>query len=340
MNRYRANRFGRFQNQSGLPLRRGTDPERAQGLFVRGVITKVYTVDDPDHPFSEYQPSSMYCEVLTYSSMPNAATRLLRNVLVTRPASSIHSSDIWKPRAAQLDVTGDTFNLENNMSPMNADGDHVIVSFLDDSWNLPFVAAWVQHPAVDVGQENEDIGHRINLKKDDGNPRFVKHQGTFYGIDDNADFVVDTTQGFEGDEHEEKSEQPDAPEDGSAGNYSVYLPAGSQLKIIVDGGAMNLYVKEDKIELGADGAGDQAVLESKVQDELSKIQTELHKLRDSYEAHMHPTTDYIPPLIPLPTVAPTTPNPANPPGAPHTPPPAGVNYSPGATNSDIVTIDS
>lgn len=98
-------------------------------------------------------------------------------------------------------------------------------------------------------------------------------------------------------------------------------------------------VTPDLIELGAEGAADKAVLDSLLQDELSRIKDDIQTLADEFGDHVHPLPDFVAPLIPL-TTAPTIPGatPA-PPSMKPTVPPTGAS-DPGATNSELVTIDS
>lgn len=96
------------------------------------------------------------------------------------------------------------------------------------------------------------------------------------------------------------------------------------------------------IELGAAGASDKAVLDSLLQGELDKISSAVAGLRDDLNNHKHPAPIYISPLIPL---DPNTETVANPDLtkddiALSIPSISIVNYNKGATNSNLVTIDS
>lgn len=110
-------------------------------------------------------------------------------------------------------------------------------------------------------------------------------------------------------------------------------------EVELDDLSKRIIVTTDLIELGAEGAGDKAVLDSLLQDELSRIKDDIQTLADEFGDHVHPLADFIAPLIPIstaPTVPGTTPGP---PSMKPTVPPTGAS-DPGTTNSELVTIDS
>lgn len=251
--KYQTRRMGRAVNQSAVPSRpKSFDAARAQGLNLRGVITRVYTLDDPDHPYADQQPVALYCDVLCYSSMSGLATRFLPNVLIPQHDGGIHSGSVRKPRAAGFDITADTMNLEKGTNVSDVDGDHVIVAFLDDNFNQPFVLRHLPHPSANVGNESLDAGHRTLLKDADGDPTFYKHHGSYYGIADNGDFIVDLTRANLG-ELESDGTEPDPPEDGTVGNGTVRLPKGSKVRIEIDGTNNVFEFSETAVDVQLDG---------------------------------------------------------------------------------------
>jgi hypothetical protein len=101
-------------------------------------------------------------------------------------------------------------------------------------------------------------------------------------------------------------------------------------------------VKPDLIELGAEGAGDKAVLDSLLQDELSAISDAVAGLKDDINNHTHPLPEYIIPLIPVNTGPVTPASDPSDDGLICTTPPlqSQTEYDPGDTASSLVTIDS
>jgi hypothetical protein len=361
--------------QSGIPKRRpSANPASAYGVLLKGVVTATYVVDHENHPFAETagaEPAAIYCDVLTYGRR----WLFFRNCLVSQDRGAMHNGRIWKPRATSMTVTGDAVDLDKGTNPAGMDGDHVLLGFIDGNFNQPIILCGLPHPAADVGNEEKTEGHRLKLKLDDGDPDFWKHHGSYFGINNDGNFIVDTTFANDGTLQDDGKEQ-DPPTDGKGSQfcelpnaatraitfYDMSDPANPEpkfmltmdgpdaafkweLEFVDDGtlityfpdktiidikGSNQLIIKEDKIEMGADGAGDKAVLDSKLQTELSRIKDDLTSLKTTFDAHMHADT-FIAPLIPI-GASPCVPTPP-------TSPWSGPS-SPGATNSELVTIDS
>lgn len=203
MTRWQTGRIGRRRIQAGVPLRiTSPNPERAHGLIMRGVVTATYEVDSPNHPTLTLDPNitpvAIYCDVLIYSSMLNQRFQMLKQVLVSQDIGGIHRGRIWKPRAmtfdiTTVDITDNPVELDKATNPAFLDGDHVLVGFIDDNLNTPVIIRGIPHPSNDVGNEEKELGQRMKLKLTDGDPDFQKHHGSYYGIDDNGDFLLDTT---------------------------------------------------------------------------------------------------------------------------------------------------
>jgi hypothetical protein len=100
-------------------------------------------------------------------------------------------------------------------------------------------------------------------------------------------------------------------------------------------------VKPDLIELGAENAGDKAVLDSLLQDELDKIAAAIDELKTDFNDHTHPIPKFLAPLIPL-SDAPCTPNDdaSDDKIVITSTATSSAEYSKGDTNSTLVTIDS
>lgn len=355
---FEPKRVGRTRVQSGIPMRpRGYGSDSAHGLMVRGVVVATYILDDPNHPQADNEPVAVYCDVLAYTSISGMQQRLIPYCLVPQERGGMHSGSPWVPRAATIDSTGNAMDFEGGTNPGNVDGDHVLVGFMDDNMNLPVIMRSLPHPSADIGNENRNIGQRLRLVDGDGSPDFQKWHGSFRGIDTNGNWVVDTRYATDG-TIEADGKEPAPPTDGKGGHYHELPNAAEQVVTFYDmsdpdspapklrctfsgmdadakwelefvDSGLKIFVSDAKIELGAEGAADMAVLDSLLQTELERLKSELEAFKTAFDAHTHPDPNPVP-LIPsgpsLPTLVPTSTFPA----------PA----SPGATNSDLVTIDS
>lgn len=113
------------------------------------------------------------------------------------------------------------------------------------------------------------------------------------------------------------------------------LTGGGEVRYDLGDGKNQVIITEDLVELGAEGAGDKAALDSKVQTELNRLQADLDALKGTYNAHS--VTVSVPALGLLDSL-----------GLPVTGAATGTSAPPGdaaaiqaieATNSDRVTID-
>lgn len=322
MTRWKSQRVGSRRIQAGLPLRAVRPQyERMNGLLMRGVVTATYEVDNTQHPVLTLDPNvtpvAVYCDVLCYTSMVNQRWQMLKQVLVSQPIGGMHRGRVWKPRAAKIDTTESEIDLDRATNPAFLDGDHVLVGFIDDNPNTPIILRGIPHPSGDVGNTDKPVGQRLNLKVADGDPDFWKHHGSYFGISDSGDFVVDTCLANDG-SIDSKGNEPDAPEDGSVGNQIYRLPKGSKVTVEIDGDTLKLENADgDAILTLGDGAVHATIYEAL---EAFWNNTMLPKFV-AFDAHVHanPST-YIAPLIPLPgppvPVTPVTVPPAPPLGAP------------------------
>lgn len=188
--------------QSGIPhaLRRN-HPDGAAGLHLRGVVMATYVTDDPLHPnflSALSRPLAVYCDVVVYPSIPRQRWFFLEKVLVTQERGGLHDDDIWKPRATTMNVVTQVFNDTVGSNPGQLDGDHVLVGFLNNSFDEPIILRGLPHPSRDVGNDLYPVGKRLKLKLIDGNPRFQKHNGVFSGVDSSGNHIVDSTFGNQG----------------------------------------------------------------------------------------------------------------------------------------------
>lgn len=197
--------LGGMVSQSAMPgSARGMPVGRAPGL-VSAVVLATYVQEEVPEAFQQPdglsaisgRPTAIYCDVLTYSSRANAHSYVIPRVLVAN-AVGLHGGHVWMPRAATIDMSGAQFGAPN-ADPRNLDGDHVIVQFLDDNIQKPIITGLLPHPQAGKGSEHyEKAGHRLTLKKVDGSPELFAHRGTFYGVDKDGNFVLDTTRAHSG----------------------------------------------------------------------------------------------------------------------------------------------
>lgn len=201
----------------------------------------------------------------------------------------MHSGRVWKPRATTLDVTGNPLDLNKGSNPANMDGDHVLVGFLEGNTSHPVVLGGLPHPAADVGNAGKPAGQRLRLKLADGDPDFRKHHGSFYGIDDLGNFVIDTTMGWSGALNPDGSEPP-PPGAGATGNHRTLLQPGAQAVLSIGGGATT-------VADGADATATFTVGDGAVSVAIAQaLQTFLDStIKPMFDNHVH---TYIAPAIP------------------------------------------
>jgi hypothetical protein len=240
MSAHQTRKIRNTLSQASIPKVEKVLRSRANGLLLRGCVTATYLTDDPGRQGNTSYwlgetPVAVYCDVLCYSGIPGNRFVFLRKVLVSQERGGIHDGKVWKPKATKIDINGTSLNSDTGGNPANWDGDHVLVGFLEDNLSLPIILRGLPHPKQDAGAANNPVGQRLTLLTADGDPEFLKHHGSFYGIDDAGNFVVDTTLANNG-TTDAVGEEPPAKTDGSVGNYNVNLPAGSTMTIQIGGG--------------------------------------------------------------------------------------------------------
>ena len=251
--------------QSGIVRRLSFTGEtyKSNGLMLRGVVTATYVIDNPKYPKNEVDDAvGVFCDVLCYASMPSLHWAVLPKVMVMQDKGSLHNGRIWKPKATVIDIKNTDLILDGATNPASFDGDHVLIGFIDNNLNQPIILGGVAHPYHNVGNEDKTVGHRNQLKMVDGDPDFWKHHGTFYGIADNGDFVLDSTLANDGTLTADGKEQP-APTDGK-GSEKRYLPQGAVSLLSIAGGSTLQVEKKDadaKMVLG-DGAKHVSIVEA------------------------------------------------------------------------------
>jgi len=229
-----------MRSQAGIPtIPRPRGRHRAAGgLLLRGIVVTTYEVDSDNHPQAPVDgrnlsnPAAIYCDVLVYPSIAGQRWYGLKNVLVTQDIAGLHRGRIWRPRAANIDITGGELNLDNGTIPANTDADHVLVGFMHDNLSQPIILRALPHPNMDVGREDEAIGQRMRLKATDGDPDFFRHHGIHYGVTDAGNFLVDSTYANNG-AIDAAGKEPDPPTSGTTGTQQHHLPSEASFEVVL-----------------------------------------------------------------------------------------------------------
>jgi hypothetical protein len=229
------------------------------------------------------------------------------------------------PKATTQDNTGEN-NLDRNVGSNSSywDGDHVLVGFMDDDFALPIILGGVAHPTADVGLDGQgaaaDHRRRLKLRQVDGHPDFTKHHGSYYGIDQDGNHVVDTRFANDG-SLDQFGTEPAPPNDGK-GTQTVQIPTGAKWELTLEDMAnpatpaikATLTVDKDKLHLAFDGgfellvdntgpavhlggSDEDATVDRKIQDELSRIKGDIDQLKWEVGKHRHPLPEFPIPLI-------------------------------------------
>jgi hypothetical protein len=217
-----------FRTQNGIPVRFRKENSNPNGLLLKGVVTATYVVDSEEHPKIEdtvNSPCAIYCDVLIYTSISYCRWFPLSKVLVSQKRGGMHNDDIWKPRAVSQNIFGD-FNSTSGSNPGALDGDHVLIGFINNSFNEPIILKGIPHPSRDIYNEENELGKRIKLKVVDGDPDLIKHHGVFHGILDSGDYVVNTVYANNG-VTDDNGKESSPSIDGSSGNQRYSLPKDS-----------------------------------------------------------------------------------------------------------------
>lgn len=222
------------RRQSGIqrtPVQHGTP--KTNGLLLKGVVTATYVTDDTNHPSSQdskNKPIAVYCDVVTYPTITRQRWQLFERVLVSTNRGGLHDDNQWKPRATTTNIVTKVLDSQLGSNPGQLDGDHVLVGFMNDSFDEPVILRGIPHPSRDAGNELYSVGKRIKLKLVDGNPDFAKHLGTFRGVDGEGNHIVDSRYGHNGTLLENGNEPlPDTS--GTSGNQNRKLPKDSTHEI-------------------------------------------------------------------------------------------------------------
>lgn len=218
---------------SGAALQGSLTPQsayRSDGRLLRGVVVSTLFSDDAQNPYNTPQTTAygVFCDVLCYGGRDFGTPLLVRRALVSQERASIQGGDIWVPRAAALDVTGQPFSLPH-CNIMHLDGDHVLVGFIDGSDAQPVILRSLPHPQADRGQaaaEPRD-GQALRPTRAQGDVSLHKHHGTVTGIDAAGNVVTRTLYANDG-SLTPQGAPPPPPMSGELGNMVAQLHARAQ----------------------------------------------------------------------------------------------------------------
>ena len=272
--------------QSAIPTGMGRVLD-AGGLTLRGVVTAVYAYDS-DQPFNNSGDTGLplngiYCDVITYGRHFN----LIPRCLYVSSRKGMHEGDIDLPRAASLDVTRELD--ASSSAPSNMDGDHVLVGFIENDLSQPYIVGFIPHPSSDIGNSEEELGVRMRLKEADGNPKLTKHRGAYYGIDPAGNYKVDTRKAHSG-VYQADGKEPVPTLNGTNGNFTVDLPAGSTLTVRVANGSTLLIDDKDGDATMTLGSGDRSVaVAQELQTLYESLKSQFDAFNSQFVAHVHPT---------------------------------------------------
>lgn len=229
-------KFGKgYRLQSGIEHRkRVVGTSTPNGLLMRGAAIATYVTDNPNHPRGDNPnnlPVAVYCDVIVYGSLPYNRWFTLSKVLVSQKRGGLHNDDIWKPRATSKNINTD-FNDTVGANPGDLDGDHVLIGFMNNSFDEPIIIKGLPHPARDIANDLYPSGKRLKLKLIDGDPDLVKHHGVFSGVDDSGNYIVDSTFGNDG-TTSDTGEEPLPDTQGNSGNQEYSLPKNSVFSVIL-----------------------------------------------------------------------------------------------------------
>lgn len=215
--------------QSGL-RKQTLAPPNPLGMLMRGVVVATYVTDDPRNPYNTAKttPYAVYCDVLCYGPAAGGSPTLITKAIVSQERAGIQSGDVWRPRAATLDVSGQPLHLATS-NLMDLDGDHVLLGFLDGTYQNPVILRALPHPQGDVGQSQAEPsgGQALRLKLVDGSPDLRKHHGSVLGISDAGDIVMRTLYANKG-ELAADGAPPGPPSSADVGNLLMQLHKRAQ----------------------------------------------------------------------------------------------------------------
>lgn len=192
--------------QAGL-VSPGIRRDSPRGLLVRGVVVDVATFDvegaKRSRPLAQdYTLPGVYCDVLVYTDYPGLRGTVLRSCLVSTGRGGLLDETVWVPQAAKIDLSTRALLPAKwhtkGVNPASVDGDHVVVGFLDDSFDSPIVLRAVPHPAA-LQTSAGPIHSTTRFPTNRAAPAADSaHRGIVWGVDGNGNFFIDARDAFDG----------------------------------------------------------------------------------------------------------------------------------------------
>lgn len=187
-------------------------------LNLRGVVIATYHPEQVQAATSEELGSRpLLCDVLLYTAIPGTRTAVIPRCLAPNSSGAPGEGRTFRPRPARQNRrTGLPLNAAEiaKGNPMDYDGSHVIVGFLDNNFALPYIQTAIPHPWTSG-----------DLPAYGGEPDMTTHRGVTWGVNDNGDFVVDAAGARDAGLNPDLSEP--APEGtGLSGNIRLRSQAG------------------------------------------------------------------------------------------------------------------
>lgn len=205
-------------------------PPSSMGLLLRGVVVATYVTDDAKNAYNTVKttPYAVFCDVLCYGPGAGGTQTLITNALVSQDRAGIQSGDVWHPRAASIDTSGQPLSLAYS-NLMALDGDHVLIGFIDGTYQSPVILRCLPHPQADTGQSAAEPadGQRVRLKLTDGSPDLRKTLGVVTGVDKSANVVMRTLYANDG-SLTAKGAPPAPPATSDVGNIVMQMHKRAQ----------------------------------------------------------------------------------------------------------------
>jgi hypothetical protein len=199
--------------------------------MLRGVVIRVFKPGDPQlgtrrSPLKVLAPAIL-CDVLIYD--PDYVT-ILHDVAILRRSAGAVDSEVWVPRAASIDLTGQPFAVAGNgpldptvlapTNPSNMDGDHVVVGFMNNDLAQPIILGQLDHP--------QNANH-VPYGVPPDTKLAVTMRGWLWAMKADGTMIVDSNLASAG--IIPPALPPVETPDPGAGNLEISLPAGRKISI-------------------------------------------------------------------------------------------------------------
>lgn len=167
--------------QSGINS--GGDDDRWANMVVEAVVLAVYYPSEDTRSWAAGTQKAITCDVRTLGLTP----RFLHRVPVFQALHGLWDEDLYVPRAAAQDITGGALSTDGSSGPPttaeNMDADHVLVGFLQNSPNQPFIyPIQIPHPQS-----------RRTVEQTAGRIRRIRFNGSILEIDGDGNVTIDAT---------------------------------------------------------------------------------------------------------------------------------------------------